>query len=167
MDFGGSLGEVWRQGKIPVVLRRTGPGERLRLRIPLDISPGYSWLEKLGRHHPMWSGAPTYYWEVPKSWFDDFVDAALRSFGKVYIIQPTGSVKSVPTIAVMRKGMNVSARAWVQTMDRNTTRAGSTSRRPLPSKLASGNWPAACYRPSRSDEETIPRGPRPQLRGDL
>ncbi|WDQ98435.1 hypothetical protein PSC71_14585 [Devosia sp. J2-20] len=88
MDFGGSLGEVWRQGKIPVVLRRTGPGERLRLRIPLALSPGYSWLEKLGRHHPMWSGAPTYYWEVPKSWFDDFVDAALRSFGKVYIIQP-------------------------------------------------------------------------------
>lgn len=33
---------------------------------------------------------PTYHWEVPKSWFDNFVNAALKTFGQVYIIQPYG-----------------------------------------------------------------------------
>ena len=28
------------------------------------------------------------YWELPKSWFNDFVDRALQRYGKVYIIQP-------------------------------------------------------------------------------
>jgi hypothetical protein len=28
------------------------------------------------------------HWELPKSWFNDFVDRALKRYGKVYIIQP-------------------------------------------------------------------------------
>lgn len=88
MEFDGNLQKVWQQDKIPVVLRRTGKGERLRLRVPLELSPAFKWLEKLGKVYPRWSGTPTYYWEVPKSWFDNFVNAALKTFGQVYIIQP-------------------------------------------------------------------------------
>lgn len=88
MEPDGTLGEVWRQGNIPVVLRRTGKGERLRVRLPLDLSPAYSWLEKLGRNKPVWSGRNGYFWELPKSWFDGFVNASLDRFGQVYIIQP-------------------------------------------------------------------------------
>lgn len=88
MDPEGNLGQVWRQEKIPVILRRMGKGERLRARVPLDLSPAYTWLEKLGRHRPLWSGRDGYYWELPKAWFDDFVNASLDRFGQVYIIQP-------------------------------------------------------------------------------
>jgi hypothetical protein len=28
------------------------------------------------------------YWELPKAWFNDFVDRSLSRYGKVYIIQP-------------------------------------------------------------------------------
>ena len=88
MDFRGDLKRVWKQGEIPVILRRDGEGELLRLRIPLAFSPAYAWLKQIGRNHPKWSASPGYYWEIPKAWFDRFVNAALGTFGKVYIIQP-------------------------------------------------------------------------------
>ncbi|WP_271621413.1 hypothetical protein [Bradyrhizobium sp. CCBAU 51745] len=39
------------------------------------------------RTPPEWIGTDAY-WELPKSWFNDFVDRALQRYGKVYIIQP-------------------------------------------------------------------------------
>ena len=78
--------EVWQQNSVPVVLRRTGKGERLRVRLP----PGNNkrlWLQKLGRTGPEWNSGKEC-WEIPKAWFNDFVNAALLTYNEVYIIQP-------------------------------------------------------------------------------
>jgi hypothetical protein len=40
------------------------------------------------RTAPEWIGGTKAYWELPKFWFNDFVDRALLRYGKVYIIQP-------------------------------------------------------------------------------
>lgn len=80
------LREIWNQRVIPVVLRRTGKGERLRVRLPFDLSNG-GWLRNQRRSIPDWN-AKEKCWEIPKAWFNDFVDRSLERFGRVYIIQP-------------------------------------------------------------------------------
>lgn len=82
-----TLTYVWSQKKIPVALRRTGKGEKLRVRLPFS-DDNRQWLRNGRRTEPMWIGDPKAYWELPKAWFDDFVNRALGRFGKVYIIQP-------------------------------------------------------------------------------
>lgn len=82
-----TLGYVWKQKQIPVVLRRTGRGERLRVRMPYHDA-NREWLRNGRRTAPTWIGGIEAYWELPKAWFNDFVDRALLRFGKVYIIQP-------------------------------------------------------------------------------
>lgn len=77
---------VWNQQLTPVVLRRTGPGEKLRVRLPY-ASDNRRWLQNDRRVAPEWICGGSY-WELPKSWFNDFVDRALVRYGKVYIIQP-------------------------------------------------------------------------------
>lgn len=77
---------VWNQQGIPVVLRRTGRGERIRLRLPYADTNG-SWLRNGRRTLPVWF-ADGRYWELPKAWFNDFVERSLERYGKVYIIQP-------------------------------------------------------------------------------
>lgn len=77
---------VWDQRQIPVVLRRSGTGERLRVRLPV-ADDNRRWLQNGRRNAPEWF-AEKAYWELPKAWFNDFVDRALRRYGKVYIIQP-------------------------------------------------------------------------------
>jgi hypothetical protein len=81
-----SLGYVWNQKQIPVVLRRTGKGERLRARLPY-ADDNRQWLRDGRRTAPEWIAAAAY-WELPKAWFNDFVDRSLLRYGKVYIIQP-------------------------------------------------------------------------------
>ena len=82
---------VWKlQKQIPVVLRRTGIGERLRVRLPY-AQDNRQWLRNGRRTNPEWLDATVNqpgYWEIPKAWFNDFVDRALSRYGKVYIIQP-------------------------------------------------------------------------------
>ncbi len=82
-----TLAYVWNQQKIPVVLRRAGQGEKLRVRLPF-ASDNRQWLQDDRRIRPKWIGGSDAYWELPKAWFNDFVDRALRRYGKVYIIQP-------------------------------------------------------------------------------
>ncbi len=77
---------VWNQLQIPVALRRTGPGERLRVRLPFATT-NREWLQDGRRTAPAWN-AKDKYWELPKKWFDDFVNRSLDKYGKVYIIQP-------------------------------------------------------------------------------
>ena len=77
---------VWNQPAIPVILRRIGKGEKLRLRLPFDIE-NRKWLENGRRTSPDWI-ANKKHWETPKSWFDDLVERALAKYGKVYVIQP-------------------------------------------------------------------------------
>jgi hypothetical protein len=83
---GTELKRVWSQREIPVILRRTGKGEKLRARIP-RARGDFDWLRN-GRHQaPFWN-SDLDCWELPKAWFNDFVERALGSFGRVYVIQP-------------------------------------------------------------------------------
>lgn len=82
-----TLNYVWKQKLIPVVLRRTGRGEKLRARLPF-ADDNRQWLQNGRRSAPEWIGGSHAYWEMPKSWFNDFVDRTLHRYGKVYIIQP-------------------------------------------------------------------------------
>jgi hypothetical protein len=81
-----TLRHVWDQGNIPVILRRTGKGQRLRARLPYAKTNG-KWLQNGRRTSPEWISSEKY-WELPKAWFNDFVDRSLERYGKVYIIQP-------------------------------------------------------------------------------
>lgn len=79
---------IWKQDKIPVVLRRGGKGQRLRVRLPY-ADDNRKWLQNGRRTNPDWIGGEKQnYWELPKAWFNDLVDRALRKYGKVYVIQP-------------------------------------------------------------------------------
>src|SRR3546814_965669 len=80
------LKDVWDQGLIPVVLRRTGKAQRLRVRLPYAETDRH-WLQNGRRTSPVWI-ADKKYWELPKAWFNDFVERSLVRYGRVYIIQP-------------------------------------------------------------------------------
>ncbi|OYW62497.1 hypothetical protein [Bosea sp. (in: a-proteobacteria)] len=82
-----TLNYVWKQELVPVILRRTGEGEKHRVRLPFKEG-NRAWLQTIGKSKPVWFGDKESYWEIPKSWFNDFVEEALRRYGKVYIIQP-------------------------------------------------------------------------------
>lgn len=81
-----TLKYVWGQERIPVVLRRTGKGQRLRVRLPF-AETNRQWLQNGRRTSPVWIDGKKY-WELPKAWFNDFVERALAKYGKVYVIQP-------------------------------------------------------------------------------
>lgn len=81
-----TVGSIWNQRQIPVILRRTGRSEKLRVRLPFHEN-NRSWLQNGRRNKPEWIKSEKY-WEVPKSWFNDLVDRCLERFGKVYVIQP-------------------------------------------------------------------------------
>ncbi len=82
--------EAWNQKEIPIILRRDGKGEKLRIRLPADYCYEH-WLHcvRPNGRKPVWFGEEKKnYWEVPKSWFNDFVNRALEKFGKLFVIQP-------------------------------------------------------------------------------
>lgn len=81
-----TLNYVWGQEGIPVVLRRTGKGQRLRVRLPFSET-NRQWLQNYKRTAPVWIASKKY-WEMPKAWFNDFVERSLVKYGKVYVIQP-------------------------------------------------------------------------------
>src|SRR3546814_18575870 len=58
------LKDVWDQGLIPVVLRRTGKAQRLRVRLPYAETDRH-WLQNGRRTSPVWI-ADKKYWELPK-----------------------------------------------------------------------------------------------------
>jgi hypothetical protein len=86
MDNTAKIRAVWNQRAIPVILRRGGKGQKLRVRLPY-ASDNRQWLQQSGRDSPKWDRDHRC-WETPKAWFDDLVKRALRKYGKVYIIQP-------------------------------------------------------------------------------
>src|SRR5262245_34798165 len=81
-----TLKRVWNQKHTPVVLRRIGKGERLRVRIPYSEA-NRQWLQNGRRTPPIWNLIEKC-WELPKAWFNDFVNRCLEDYGRVYIIQP-------------------------------------------------------------------------------
>lgn len=77
---------IWDQKKIPVVLRRGKKGECIRVRLP-PFDDNEVWLRNGRRRQPKWIDSLEC-WELPKKWFNDFVERALKRFGKVYVFQP-------------------------------------------------------------------------------
>jgi hypothetical protein len=80
------LKRIWNQNKIPVVLRRGKKGHRLRVRLPFS-NDNRNWLRDGRRTSPVWVSERKY-WEIPTTWFNNFVERALQKHGKLYIIQP-------------------------------------------------------------------------------
>lgn len=80
------LKSVWNQRQTPVVLRRGGKGQRLRIRLPF-AKDNRSWLQAEKRTAAVWC-SEEHYWEVPKAWFNGFVEKALNRYGFLYVIQP-------------------------------------------------------------------------------
>lgn len=81
-----ALQRVWRQTTTPVIIRRTKSGQQHRLRLPYGTD-NRDWIRNGRRTNPIWQPQQRY-WEIPKSWFNDFINRALVRYGKVYIIQP-------------------------------------------------------------------------------
>ena len=84
------IAAIWRQNEIPVVLRRSGNGERPRARLPGQPSfniEHFRWIRNERRSIPAWN-AQKHFWEFPKAWFNDFVDRGLKKYGRLYVIQP-------------------------------------------------------------------------------
>jgi hypothetical protein len=84
------LKAIWKQRRIPIVLRRQGEGERTRARLPGALTYSVkqqAWLQNGRRIYPRWDWNHSY-WEFPKAWFNDFVERCLAAYGTVYIIQP-------------------------------------------------------------------------------
>jgi hypothetical protein len=130
-----TLSYVWKQRQIPVILRRTGRGEQLRVRLPF-ADDNRQWLHNGRRTAPEWIGGTNAYWELPKSWFNDFVDRALLRYGKVYIIQPYREQEICARPARKHAVTNVNARVWEPIMALAMTEAGLKSR--IPSLRAGG-----------------------------
>lgn len=91
---------IWKQTEVPVVLRRTGKRELLRARLPGKPKFDYcrrtlvylpidqqAWLNTFGGRSPTWNEKHKC-WELPKSWFNEFVNRCLERYGRVYIFQP-------------------------------------------------------------------------------
>jgi hypothetical protein len=77
---------IWNQRTTPVLLRRGGKGEKIRVRLPYS-DDNRAWLKNTRRHDPAWSKEHQC-WEIPKSWFNDLVERALERYRAIYIIQP-------------------------------------------------------------------------------
>jgi len=78
--------KIWNQRTIPVIIRRMGAGQFHRVRIPYS-QLNRDWLKNSRRNQPNWLAGKRC-WEIPKAWFNDFVERALKRYGKLYIIQP-------------------------------------------------------------------------------
>jgi len=80
------LKHVWNQKDVPVILRRDGKRERLRLRLPY-ADDNKTWLECGQKSKATWNEELSC-WEIPKSWFNEFVEKALNRYMVLYVIQP-------------------------------------------------------------------------------
>jgi len=80
-----NLDYVLTQKQTPVAQLLKGTGQKLIVRLPYAEN-NRDWLQNDRRSQPKWIVAHKH-WELPKSWFDDFVKRALQKYGKLYIIQ--------------------------------------------------------------------------------
>ena len=81
---------LWNNGKVSVILRRDGKGEKLRIRIANHQTHNFvvqTMLKGDRRIRPKWDYRGSF-WEVPKSWFDDLVREFVQREGSLYVIQP-------------------------------------------------------------------------------
>nr|WP_244666072.1 hypothetical protein [Rhizobium ruizarguesonis] len=76
---------VLTQTGTPVAIRM-GKGSKLQVRLPYAID-NKSWLRAGKRSIPDWLPNEKR-WEIPQSWFNDFVNRALERYHRVYVVQP-------------------------------------------------------------------------------
>lgn len=79
--------KIWNQREVPVIIRRPDKEKRHRVRLPPSDKAGETWLRGDRRLYPQWI-VSLRCWEIPKAWFNDFVNRSLERYGKVYVIQP-------------------------------------------------------------------------------
>lgn len=80
------LKKIWNQSLIPVVIRTNKNGDKLRVRLPYNNN-NRAWLSTIGKSEPLWNDDKKH-WELPKSWFNNFVNNALPKYKKLYVMQP-------------------------------------------------------------------------------
>jgi len=83
---------AWHQTTTPVVVRRRR--DSLRIRLPYDPA-NRKFLRNGRRSEPRWVRDKGW-WEIPRAWFNDFIDRALEHYGRVYVIQPYTQEKCAP-----------------------------------------------------------------------
>jgi hypothetical protein len=93
---------IWNQKRIPVVIRRGGKGQSPWVRLPFADN-NRTWLRDGRRNSPTWN-AEDKYWEIPKLWFNDFVQRALKKYGKLYVVQPYREQEKCATACMNAKG---------------------------------------------------------------
>ncbi len=76
---------VLSQSRIPVAIR-LGVGQGLYVKVPYSTD-NRAWLRAGKRSNPKWLSEKKQ-WELPQSWFNDFVDRCLQRYKNVYVIQP-------------------------------------------------------------------------------
>lgn len=75
-----------QQTSIPLIVRRSGNGKPLRVRLPYEEG-NRQWLRNGKRNSPTWISSQKH-WETPKAWFNDLVERLLKKHKKLYIMQP-------------------------------------------------------------------------------
>ncbi|NRD89150.1 hypothetical protein C8024_06330 [Sphingopyxis sp. BSNA05] len=96
------LKTIWNQQTIPVVIRRGGKGQSPRIRLPYS-NDNRSWLRGEKKNSPTWFSSAKH-WEIPKAWFNDFVQRALLKYGKLYVIQPYREQEKCADACMKAKG---------------------------------------------------------------
>lgn len=79
------LKTLWRQGRVPVIFKRSNPLRVLLVRLPF-AEGNLEWLRDDRRSKPKWA-TQFKAWEIPTAWFDSVIQMALRRYGEAYVIQ--------------------------------------------------------------------------------
>jgi hypothetical protein len=136
-----TLNYVWGQERIPVVLRRTEKGQHLRVRVPF-AETNRQWLQNDRRTSPVWIAGKKY-WELPKAWFNDFVERSWSNLARFTLFSPIASKRNALPRVRTRPDMSVSAPAWASITVREMTAVGSRCRTHLRRGGATSNLPVA------------------------
>lgn len=76
----------WRHKTIPMAIRSDEKGTKVLVHLPFG-EDNRAWLNGLGKTRPKYI-RDHQAWEIPKAWFNKFVEAALLRYRQVYVVQP-------------------------------------------------------------------------------
>ena len=134
------INRIWRQKRIPVVVRSGKPKQGLRLRLPY-AEDNRQWLRNGRRTDPSWNDAKAY-WEIPKKWFNDFVDRALARYGRLYVIQPHREQEICAPACWNARGHECECSCLGAHHGTGREAGGSRSRKLSPRAGTTSTWPA-------------------------
>ncbi|AGI71921.1 hypothetical protein OA238_c18120 [Octadecabacter arcticus 238] len=76
----------WRHKTIPMAIRSDEKRTKVLVHLPFG-EDNRVWLHGLGKTRPKYV-RDHQAWEIPKAWFNKFVEAALLRYRRVYVVQP-------------------------------------------------------------------------------